>query len=552
MLCALSLLGVTGISAFAFTRYFDLTDEGLMLHLLMFGSESPFVTTFHILFHPVGTVFGHSLLLYRILHLLLVLLAAAAGSYVLWRHGQDEAGASAADGFSFTALGAGVAVAFAFPGHPTLWYTGVTFIGATLWAAGILGAASPGTGRHRSAWAFLGAAGAFLAYTGKFPSGALMGLMGMAILPLLMRLWRTRQRRPVTVYAVAVVLLIGGWTLVHLTYFLDALEALQAALRSSHSHWMSRLPDAKESGKLLLLTAAFGSLIRAALASPALAASAAITCVLLFGGAWALQPRMLGCLAFSACLGGLLATLAATARGRHRHRHRHWPVIALLTFSVVASTLGTGNQLLEMFGWGALPLAALVPYSLWQGLRRRRLAFPLLLAWVAGLCLFAAVRLNVARSYRSGAWRANTAACDNPLFHGVRMLPDVAALCDAVPQALDDLGFAPRHDRVLAYPDLPGLAAAAGARTYGAAWLFTRYPSIDAYNLPYMRNTPMEAPARLWMVLGDDLSPALRAHVDGKFEPAAGFAEVPVGSVRHARNRETYEIRVVGPFVPAE
>ena len=530
------------ITLWGFTRYFDVTDEGLILHLLRFGPESSFFTTYHLLFYPLGELFGHGLLLYRILHLILILGVSCYAGYVVHGLGEGQSQCSRSAMIVFCAF---AAVSLSFPCYKTLWYSAVTFLGATAWCSGLI-AARGGEVAGRIGAAIAGA-GAFLAYTGRMPNGILMaGFGGCVLLVLLRRSGRVLLLNLVIYVAVSGVL-FGLWTWIHAAQYRDLVEILRVAQETCYKSPLEALGSVSSWGRMVVLAGAY--FVLAGVVTRKRPHLASLLCVVLIVCSTALVIRSTANLGRAGCACALVVLLNELRRWRAgaRHARPELGIFLLFPAGIVLALLGSGNKIFTMYGWAGILLA---PQLTWLLCKlppgRRRIA-----SIAAAVCLLTlSFRFCIHKSYRSGSWGDNTVACAAPLLRGVTVRQDLANTIQQLRDSLGPAGFDKQHDRLLAYPDLPGLIAAAEVRSYGCAWVFSGYDCIDSINLSFFERTPMAEDSRLWLLLAGPLSDELQAYVDAKFTAGEAHKEIAIGTYWQFREKLEYNVRLLGPYLP--
>ncbi len=142
---------------------------------------------------------------------------------------------------------------------------------------------------------------------------------------------------------------------------------------------------------------------------------------------------------------------------------------------------------------------------------------------------------------------------ENYLSH-IYIDPQIAQLIGTLQTTLKDHNFNPKTDRLIAYPDMPGLIAPLQIQAYGSVWNATKYPHFEKAIEAYLALEPQNASIRyIYILKGQAFAPALVPIMDSYITPAsATLTTTPIGRLYSYRNKETYAIVLEGPYIPRQ
>jgi hypothetical protein len=566
--CALAAL-----LAGAFTRYFDISDEGMYLYLLMQGKDATFVSPFYTLFHYIGEWFDHSLLGYRWLSLSLIsvsalYLAHSATHYLHMLFAEIKLPTYFLAGMLL------ISSLFSFWFMVTFSYNNLATIAAYMWVGALLMLTTPCNLPKASLHVSVLVAALFLAFLARPPFGIILLLITPCAVFYQQRVLRCGPALWLWLLATAAISALIGALILDNTALLQRLLVIYpATMAASHANIIGRA--------ILQIGAAVAEQY------PLLIA------VLLFAGSRFLKPysafaargarllAWLAILAFMISLFGVQLAIAVPSPDPIRFAGLllvtnvvfvalSWfqnPPIALigraplkpLIFAVVLCTIaslgsafGSNGNIMSGAVY-SMALLAILPLGYGLLAVEKSILSPWILRLVfagTALCIALVIYQNFYfKPYRVSGWSEQTArVTNNPAFTHIRIDAGLAKAIGAVQQALKDVGFDILQDRIMAYPDMPGLLAATGARSFGSPWMVTRYPDIDVSNCAHISTEPTSPIRHVYFLRGIPISEGLSACLAQKLVKAEGFASHSVGDFYHHRNLETETLVLEGPY----
>jgi len=130
----------------------------------------------------------------------------------------------------------------------------------------------------------------------------------------------------------------------------------------------------------------------------------------------------------------------------------------------------------------------------------------------------------------------------------------VADNIDAINVYLEEIGFNYESDRLISYPDMPGYIAATNAKTYGPVWFFGEFSDvkemhkIDIRNCSELINEVDDKTKYLYVILGGEFSSGFNGCFNVKFKKASNFKERYIGDDYNYFNKRYMKLRILGPY----
>ena len=528
---------------------FDLTDEGLYLYSVVPHPHFPSANYYFLWLLKLNAWLGGGLLALRVATLLSVLVASTVvfREYRRLNH-EFRPPAQAVVGFALFFL-AGLSTYSI--GLSSWSYNTVVLLAVALLFAGLMRRVRTATVEAVMA-GYIGLAVA-LALSARLSSGVLFAFLGVVML--LMPPTRATWRRRAGLVALAGAAVIGISYLalagnpVYPAHFLDVLGLMS---QSSHAGLLANyLGNAARFGlERLALPGLAWWLARLAMRRrPAERVDRWFHGVYLLAGLTLVLPfdPVRG---FLIVLGQMVLVLLYVFARRHevvRAHPRDYAVAATGACLALIAAVGTNNNLLEMSVMYALllvPLALVVLRFLGAG----ALAAPTLLAYLTVFASSVIYHKQYREYYRSPP-RAETryVRASAPYLAGVWIPAELDALLTNVESVLRDQGFSRERDAVLAYPEIPGVAAAFGFPMFGAPWLFSDYDGVDAFNC-YVIRRESQRYRHVYKLLASPLTVQLAQCAEERLEPAPGHRVTDAGAFFHYWAGRRVRLTVVGPF----
>jgi hypothetical protein len=528
---------------------FDLTDEGLYLYSVVPHPHFPSANYYFLWFVKLNTWLGGGLLALRFATLLSILLASTVvfREYRLLDH-EFRPPAQAVVGFSLFFL-AGLSTYSI--GLSSWSYNTVVLLAVALLFAGLMRRVRTATADAVTA-VYVGVAVA-LALSARLSSGLLFAILGVGLLSAPTARATLRHRAGLVAVAGALGFGISYLALagnpVYPAHFIDVLGLMS---QSSHAGLLGNyLGNAARFGleRIALPGLAWWLARRVLRTRPAERVDRGFHLAYLLAGLTLVLPfdPVRG---FLIVLGQLVLVLLYVVARRHdvirKNVGAHSVAVSGAGLALMAA-VGTNNNLLEMSVMYALllvPLALVVLRFLGAGAR----AAPALLAY---LTVFASsvIYHKQYREYYRSPLRAETryVRASAPHLAGVWIPSELDALLTSVENVLRAQGFSRDRDAVLAYDEIPGIAAALGLPVFGAPWLFSGYDGVDAFNCYVIRNERHRY-RHVYMLLASPLTRELERCADERLEPAPGHRVTEAGDFFHHWAERRVALRVVGPF----
>jgi|GEM_PF-6437906 len=550
----LLLAGFVAATVPGFFHTFDISDEGIHLYSLIAAETTTFLSPFYAFFNLWGEAFGQTLVAYRVLGLLSVLLGGAFAGYAVHRF----AGASPSTRLFFVA--AAMAASFAqFVFSVTFSYNACAMLGASIWAGALLLMLDEKTtSRAKTMFAGLAALGLFTGLLGRPPCGVAL----IVFTPVLMvgAHYIGLRVRPRDAFVFCA--LLAACSLAFLLAYPDLIERLirvypfyLAATHASvlHAHFDDLKEALLDNIPLFVFVGAyirsqhkpFHHERRILLALGVIAALMALWPFLkeiyTGGGAYQISLRT-GYLLFPLCI-----ALCIYYASRFKTDARPLMLTLVCVTAAVGSGLGTNSALLAQSG--SMLALFILPLMVFALYRHAALSAALLaiIALSAGGILISA---QFTQPFRAAlpAEQTNYAATSAPL-KGVKLDPELARTIDRLSETLEAAKYDRVHDRIMAFPDMPGFIAAVDAQAFGTPWMITAYDHSDGVNCAYVSLEPVGDIKNVYFLLGRAPEAQLQACLDEKLKPGPGISARTIGPFTNRRNKTTDTLTLVGPYV---
>lgn len=523
--------------------YFDVTDEGLYLYLMAAAPHPIYITPFHALYHPFGSVFGHSLLGYRLLNLACLL---GGSAFFAWQAAPALGSPRrASELLPWVLIGA----FFAMTPIYTPSYHNVAVVTTLVWLGSVLAlmtAESPSAAPSASL-----AAAVVLSSFSRPQLGALLALYTLALL--LAPGFRRTFRKDA---AFAVCLLAAAWLHRPAWDYLQVMRRIVVLhMATTHSN-----PLTHNAVQALSTVRAVWPLLAALLASVAYVRRARKSGVKeAFGEGLVPLAVILAMAALMAYRGARagsvngLAPLAALVFLHSLARLRKPPaehvLPALLSLAVAFTySFGSHNNMFPRALWHP---ALVITLGLLL-LRKKSPSFSDAAPTYAliGVMLALLAQTALANYYRSGSFARQVYPADGiPLLSHIKVREDIGRAMRALGGAMRELKLGP-DTSVIAYPDIPGFVAVSRMRAMGDSWYPTGFPHIDEENCAYLRIGAEASAEPVYLLTAAELSPGFAACVNALYRPApAGFASRPLGEFHDFRSGSLRSLGLSGPFI---
>jgi len=559
------LVALQAIALLISFRYgFDLTDEGFVLDLLHRGRAALFASSIHVFLHPIGILWGHRLLGYRILDFIVVTGSAifCARSILLVVANREEQN-STIDRSSMSFVSVAALVFWAWRGryawkYPIIGYTSLAPTFALLSMSLLLRATLARSRREFNHLVWALAIMACLAFTCRPPGGIALWIVQLTLLFLLLSRHVSMDSRP-TRWG-----LLLNYGLASVVFFLPFVAVMAGQLTSV----VNRIaPAMRAMGHGTLFPVSGTQLWWLAYATMGWLCFSYLSSAVGRSSRWLLAVAIAACIvaATSIVATGVLITVTAAAIVSLVHVYRTASRDDLRNYAFFWSTC-IGCAFAARFGSNAnifahstqmLPLliAPILLLALVQSTRGGKRWLIFVLALIGCVCSVHSIATKqFFDKYRSGEWALLTAYSDeSTLLQGIRMPPQLAHNVDALILALRKENFDFERDRLIAYPDLPGLISGAGAAAYGRSWMITRYPGAEELNLAYLESEAAPNIGKLYLLLAVPLPAKLQAFIRTNFISTPATSAQAIGTEDfHRRDMMPYRLQLSGPFVQRE
>ncbi len=476
------LIWIVPIIAYSLPIYrsffgFDITDEGYLFYLLKTGKSALFMSPYHTLIHPIGALFNHQLLAYRLLGITCVGLTASIVGLLLWKLRPDTA--SRLKICSLAAVLIAVSPV-AFSRFTTLSYNHLATLSAAIWLfCTLLSCHSTKEKQIPLYYSLLLSIAIGLALYARPPFG--IALIPLTYATLFFGTNAANKRHIIGLFT----LILGGilgLIRLHMGHELSAIiELYHIQLGASHSHMG---PDIQETVLYWCQQALVGTLIWWAwLRHPTEKKTQfGVTLLLVITGVIWIQHGVLsfGEMQLTHTL-RLIATAIPIAYAlvmiskRHSHAQKWMPHVLTLTLPLVIAQLsvfGTNCGMTWHTSIYALPLLLLpLMYTLLHAhpsKTNQYLIIGIASILVVGVAQGIVVN-NLIQTYREApSSQLTTQSRTSPYLKHIRLTPELASLIDTLNTTLENVSTT--NTAIFAYPDLPGLIVASPLSAYGSAF----------------------------------------------------------------------------------
>jgi GNAT superfamily N-acetyltransferase len=553
VVAAVTSLAVSIVAIIAsFFAGFDVTDEGSLLYAFAWGEEAIHLSPFYLPVSHVGELFGHRLVGYRFLNLSLILAGAVAVALAAPTRCVDRAWQQRVVTIALVCQASLVVYAFT----SVLHYNNVIAVGVSLWVAGTLRVRAEAT--TRVGYAALVVAGALVLFA-RPPVGLLFCVLTPPALWLIAR--DTRVRHGLVAWGVATFLLVGIAGYVYREPLAGVWSLYVLHLTSSHTGLLGQY--LRQTALFLVSLAASAFIVEAVRRRPRLGVAALGICLLVA----AISIPMLDLIDPLAAqrdklvylLVVLLASIALHSVWRIRRRAAcpgtglsgDW-VLPIICFGpALLSGVSSNGNIFRYAGYCmgvlALPTIAFLKDAT-EGYRRYRHVTFAAICLLAGATLVMIYLGQYRFPYRTGPFEVQREETAVPRLSGVRIEEPLRGSLDALRERLDAVGFDRNRDRLFAYPDLPGFAAALALRSYAYPWVYSGYVDVDELNCGLLALSDTTRTRNVWLLLGAPLAGTLRQCVHRHLQAAPDLKRQGIGSLRHYRNERDLDLELIGPY----
>ena len=531
------------------TRYgLDMTDQSFVLYGLANPQADVAFSGFGWLFSPLGALFDHSTIAYRIMAIVLNVLAMAylvstVSTYVSRRFGMQLP--------RVLALSLGIALAAIERAMLTdLHYNTVMNSGVVLLAGATLRASVQRPGEEFKGWHFLAViCGTVLALHARSVSGLAICLgIGVIAVPVLRLVglvpsFRSQSFLLLGLPVGLLLAVLSGLWLGNLEGLFETQSAIAAA-----SGGIDTYLTVYQSGLLTLLTIAKQQSLTLAAMAVALAAAFAVlrfgqvgtlsritrlpasiftiqnafsalmvgwTVVLILYLPWS-RHQATGVMWLTGLIAGFAFALVLADKKRFSDRPSQlafFVLVGTLLLLPFLSTLGSSVSLLNAVAFHLGPLGVLIalPISQPRGSDINQFGHWFIIPGLAMVCmcvLFA--RENAAYRTPGPIHQTQTVMLTSPPMHrGLLVDNETATHLRQLNAMLDDSDINRDTDRLVALYRSPGSVLGANMRTVGSVWTFDHVPDED-FNCPLIRRGLAASQPRLLVLATTDISAAMR------------------------------------------
>ena len=559
----LALLAVLiSISITSFYIGFDFTDEGLYLYLLSHGSVSTFLSPFHIILNPLGTLFNHSLIGYRFLNLVMLL-----ACYLILANQIN--GFLKLENRLFLFVWLTLGIPFHFSDVSTISYNSVSTMSAVLWLATIIHYYKSSS----TASLFFVGLCIFAGFLGRPPFGVIL----LVVTPII--LWGidciehqdSRRYQSGLIAFGSATAFIALFALANLDFSRSLLSIYATNIASSHqgllSAYYSQLNEFVGEYRMTIIWPMLLPLCSRLLESVSPHRSKMIL--------WGIMVSYLASLAYEVDnfsqgdKGETIMFLTAISLGialaislqlflQWKVRPSNQRMVFRCLFIVLASmnlgilsSVGTNGNIVRFvaFSFPLVTASAAVTLCQLQAVARHGRLIS---------CLIATVYFSVSSRflldhqvlaiYRTAPAHELVHRSNLPKMAGVSLDRDLALTLDKLNFTLTSIGFDYDEDRLFAYPDLPGDIAATKAIAFGNSWNITFYENSDVSNCNYIENEPNGSIRYVYLLVGKPLTEALSSCLYERITPSGELKSFSIGKGFHYRNRYEYSLELIGPY----
>ena len=178
------ILGVAFGLCVTFFKHYDYTDEGLYHYLLIWGPEGTFMSPFYILFHYLGILWGHHIVGYRFLNLVMILASTFFLADSVFRFLNGLSFKISRSNFWMATGILELLALFHYNSISTLGYDSLSFVSSSLWLGAFFRVLPCSNEPREYLPSLFGLVGAnFLAFTARPPYGVMLGFFTVFFLP---------------------------------------------------------------------------------------------------------------------------------------------------------------------------------------------------------------------------------------------------------------------------------------------------------------------------------------------------------------------------------
>lgn len=557
----------------AFFHYFELADEGLYLYLGIQGHHAFFLTPYHILGHYVGNLFGHQLLGYRFLRLVVLLGSTAFFGVTGWRLFFKDRKEDSLYAFLIFLVSLMITIFYSLVQTMAFSYNAMAYLGVALWLGSFF--ALLGSGRVVFHGILMGIALVLSAYA-RPPLGIALLIMDYVFCAVSLKFYRFSFWRLMRVKWV-VVLVCAGLSWLFFSDFFKVVPVIMALHGgASHEHLLINMLKTFKINVLnvLMYVEIFALFFvwnpRSKLGLMMLLVSG----ILYAAFSWYLQAiyryELFGMLA------GMLVFVSSVILLYNLYEQRiasTFPdqeflknifFFAVCSSLAIMSSLGTNIDIMVHATEHAFPILAFpfmcVAMRFSNGFRERLIPTLACLGILYASAIVLILHNTVIEAYRIPPNELSSEqryySKQSPYMKGIRLSKPMATNIDAILTELKASGFDPLQDRVMAYVDVPGFVGVTGAQSFGIAW--GGCEEDHAGSIPLMRGyfdlEPYSRPIRyVYVLINHEIDPEVRNKMDELLTPAPGFHKkllgipgsfcVSLGSFR------PYQMTFEGPYL---
>ena len=590
VLALFCLLVVVGITALGFFTNFDITDEGYVFHHHLHGpSEVYGLLGLHFLTYPVGFLFGHQLIGYRFLDLILFVAMSAYVTFSLRAFIFREETMSRPQLitlFSFIAISTLGYFVFLTSTH----YNALSIIAGMGWSASLLFYTHHSRLNNSTRYFYLILLTIFtvVAFLAKFTFGFCLALCFPLFFGGLALLYSVKKYQDVALYLTFLLCFSLGIYNVQPTFWQNFVELL------TFSQSDNMLDDASGRGYLATLIERYfkhfsswftkdfiptGALLFSLLCIvPYMAKKVNIRllqshdilplCAVLGVAIFAflsIEPHLLEKPKYfdgQSILRILMAAFVSTTiiyavsfwRKSEYQMIRKDIVFYIITLAVIfGHPVGTNTNFMSSL---ALSLGGFVAIFIifyfydTHKFQQKKILTAFMLIGLTMTVGYGIARGQIFYSYRNAPLdQQQTYSKYSPYLKGIKLEESYAKTIDNLWQALAKEDFDFTRDQIFAYKDMPGLLSAVGAKSFSEAWLISGYKNSVARTCLHVDLENPLGEDKIYVLSNAEMNTKDLDCFYDRVQKSQNFNSYDLGSLWHYRSRKQVDVMLSGPYL---
>ncbi len=581
---------VACITAFGFFTNFDITDEGYVFHHHIHGpSEVYGLLGLHFFTHPIGFLFGHQLIGYRLLDLFLFIILSfyLTASIRLFLFNKENINSGQFTIlFSFIAIAAMGYFVFMPSGH----YNALSIMAGMGWSASLLFYTHYIRGNQSSRYFYLIGLVVFtvVAFLSKFPFGFCLALCFPFFFVAISLMFKVRKYQDIFIY---LILLSLGAVII---YFCATEFWKNFAELLTFSESNNMLDNVSGDGYLSTLLGRylnhfngwfikdflpvfailFGALCVAPLAaqktkiqilqSNPLWSAFAILAVVVFAflaidSYVPEKPRYFQGQNILRILMAVFVSVSIFYAVSFWRKTEYQTIIKDIIFCIITVAVvfghpvGTNTNFMSTLSLSLGSFAAIFFIFYFFDSHKFQEKKGITISLLIGMTIlvgYGVARNQIFYSYRNAPLSQQTTYSQySPYLKHIKIEKSYATVIDNLWLALEKENFDFKKDQIFAYQDMPGLLSAVGAKSFSEAWLISGYKNSVARTCLHVDFENMQDADEIYILSNASLDTKdLNCFFD-RVKKSDNYTHYDIGQFWHYRSHRQVDIKLSGPYI---